>query len=91
MSDKNRSVGLVVPPKHRSVNKTPSRLSLHGRERSVSYIEVDLPRTFPQLAFFSQGGALHEQLRDVLEAYCFFRPDCGYVQGMSYPVVQGKY
>ncbi|EKX49897.1 hypothetical protein GUITHDRAFT_135591 [Guillardia theta CCMP2712] len=34
--------------------------------------------------FFHQGGPLEAQLRDVLEAYIFYRPDVGYVQGMSY-------
>ena len=57
---------------------------LFGREGTISRIKVDLPRTFPQLAFFNPGGPLHERLRDVLETFCFFRPDCGYVQGMSY-------
>jgi hypothetical protein len=27
---------------------------------------------------------MNEQLRSVLDTYCFFRPDVGYVQGMSY-------
>ena len=27
---------------------------------------------------------MHEKLREVLEAYVWFRPDIGYVQGMSY-------
>ena len=56
---------------------------LLGREETINRIKVDLPRTFPQLAFFS-SGPLHQALRDVLEAYTFMRPDCGYVQGMSY-------
>ena len=72
---------------------TPAKSSLQivvpggkllGREGTVSRIKVDLPRTFPQLAFFNPGGPLHERLRDVLQTFCFFRPDCGYVQGMSY-------
>ena len=29
-------------------------------------------------------GPYEEELRDTLEAYCFYRPDVGYVQGMSY-------
>jgi hypothetical protein len=27
---------------------------------------------------------MNEQLRSVLDTYCFYRPDVGYVQGMSY-------
>lgn len=55
-----------------------------GRERSTECIPVDLLRTFPNLAFFKQGEPMHEDCARILEAYCFFRPDVGYVQGMSY-------
>ena len=47
-------------------------------------IEKDLTRTFASLAFFSEGGPFHEDLRTVLSIYAKFRPDMGYVQGMSY-------
>ena len=60
------------------------RNSIFGRETSVFAIDVDLTRTFPQLAFFSRGGTYHRPLQQVLGAYCFYRPDCGYVQGMSF-------
>ena len=40
-------------------------------------IDKDLPRTFINLAFFHNGGPLETQLRDVLEAYVFYRPDVG--------------
>jgi len=55
-----------------------------GREDTVDLIPVDLPRTFPALSIFQENGPCHGQLRDVLEAYVCFRPDVGYVQGMSY-------
>lgn len=55
-----------------------------GREQSTTCIPFDLPRTFPTLAFFSEGGPVHEDCARILEAYTFFRPDIGYVQGMSY-------
>jgi len=58
--------------------------SMFGREMSVFAIDVDLTRTFPRLAFFSAGGTYHRPLRQVLGAYCFYRPDTGYVQGMSF-------
>merc|ERR1712050_11617 len=38
----------------------------------------------PTLAFFNEGGPLHEDCARILEAYTFFRPDIGYVQGMSF-------
>jgi len=55
-----------------------------GKEQSTTCIPFDLPRTFPTLAFFDEGGPLHEDCARILEAYTFFRPDIGYVQGMSY-------
>ncbi|CEM02604.1 unnamed protein product [Vitrella brassicaformis CCMP3155] len=55
-----------------------------GKEASIHCIPFDLPRTFPTLAFFHQTGPLHDHCRDILEAWTFYRPDIGYVQGMSY-------
>jgi hypothetical protein len=75
---------ISTPPAKSSLQIFVPGGKLLGREGTVSRIKVDLPRTFPQLAFFNPGGPLHERLRDVLQTFCFFRPDCGYVQGMSY-------
>lgn len=48
-------------------------------------IMLDLPRTFPELAFFHADGSLHENaLRDILESFVYLRPDIGYSQGMSF-------
>ena len=58
--------------------------SMYGKETSVLSIGVDLNRTFPKLAFFRHDGSHHKPLKQVLAAYCFYRPDCGYVQGMSF-------
>jgi len=55
-----------------------------GREGTVQLIQLDLPRTFPALSIFQQGGPCHHQLASVLEAWTCYRPDVGYVQGMSY-------
>jgi hypothetical protein len=55
-----------------------------GKENTVSLIPLDLPRTFPCLSFFQVGGPSHAPLGQVLEAYVCYRPDIGYVQGMSY-------
>jgi hypothetical protein len=49
------------------------------------YIELDLPRTFPDLMFFANENApLWQPLKQVLLAFSLYRPDIGYVQGMSY-------
>eukprot|EP01062_Namystynia_karyoxenos_P016059 TRINITY_DN15856_c0_g2_i1.p1 TRINITY_DN15856_c0_g2~~TRINITY_DN15856_c0_g2_i1.p1 ORF type:complete len:514 (+),score=140.18 TRINITY_DN15856_c0_g2_i1:106-1647(+) len=52
------------------------------REAALS-IDVDLPRTFPSFQFFKEGP-MHDALTAVLQAYAQYRPDLGYVQGMSY-------
>ncbi len=47
-------------------------------------IRTDIPRTFPNLKIFHEGGPLHDALVSVIQAYVEYRPDVGYVQGMSY-------
>lgn len=60
--------------------------ALLSRERSAhKAIMLDLPRTFPDLAFFHQPGSAFEgSLREILEAFAYLRPDIGYSQGMSF-------
>ncbi|OQR83470.1 regulator of chromosome condensation (RCC1)-like protein [Achlya hypogyna] len=55
-----------------------------GREHTVLLIHTDLPRTFPSLKLFDTSGPYFEFLREVLETYACYRPDLGYIQGMSY-------
>lgn len=48
-------------------------------------IQIDVKRTLPTLLLFGRSGEpLYEQLSQVLELFQVFRPDMGYVQGMSY-------
>jgi len=65
---------------------TPARPNISSRSHHLALIEHDLPRTFPTLGFFHDGGPLQRGLERVLQAYACFRPDVGYVQGMSYLV-----
>jgi len=55
-----------------------------GGENTYRMIELDLPRTYPSLSLFHKDGPYHSQLQEVLETYAFYRPDVGYVQGMSF-------
>ena len=55
-----------------------------AEESAFKVLDKDLPRTFANLGFFHKGGPLEEQLRELLETYCAYRPDVSYVQGMSY-------
>lgn len=56
----------------------------NSREQASTLIRSDVPRTFALLQFFKAGGPYHDSLSDVLEAYVCYRPDLGYVQGMTY-------
>jgi hypothetical protein len=52
---------------------------------TAGLLEKDLPRTFPHLnEFFEQVQTIAESLREILHAFCAYRPEIGYVQGMSY-------
>ncbi|CAH2006064.1 unnamed protein product [Acanthoscelides obtectus] len=53
-------------------------------ESSMDAIRLDISRTFPHLGIFQEGGPYSETLHSLLAAYVCYRPDVGYVQGMSY-------
>ncbi|TMW61682.1 hypothetical protein Poli38472_010745 [Pythium oligandrum] len=55
-----------------------------GKEHTLALIDTDLPRTFPSLRLFDATGPYYEFLLEVLETYACYRPDLGYIQGMSY-------
>eukprot|EP00741_Cyanophora_paradoxa_P002005 tig00000525_g1944.t1 len=67
-----------------AVSKPGPALRVVGKEGTIRFIEFDLARTFPTLAKFHDTGSFYDELRSVLESYVFYRPDVGYVQGMSY-------
>ncbi|KAJ8013902.1 hypothetical protein DPEC_G00034650 [Dallia pectoralis] len=54
------------------------------RESSLDLIKLDISRTFPSLFIFQKDGPYHDLLHSVLGAYTCYRPDVGYVQGMSF-------
>ncbi|XP_014790974.1 mucin-17 [Octopus bimaculoides] len=55
-----------------------------SKEASVDLIKLDVSRTFPQFCIFQKGGPYHDLLHSLLGAYACYRPDVGYVQGMSF-------
>uniref|UniRef100_A0A4W5JN43 Rab-GAP TBC domain-containing protein n=1 Tax=Hucho hucho TaxID=62062 RepID=A0A4W5JN43_9TELE len=68
-----------------SENETEDSGSLQAdRESSLDLIKLDISRTFPSLFIFQKGGPYHDLLHSVLGAYTCYRPDVGYVQGMSF-------
>uniref|UniRef100_A0A2K6P6F2 TBC1 domain family member 12 n=1 Tax=Rhinopithecus roxellana TaxID=61622 RepID=A0A2K6P6F2_RHIRO len=65
------------------LNITPG-VSVADREASLELIKLDISRTFPSLYIFQKGGPYHDVLHSILGAYTCYRPDVGYVQGMSF-------
>jgi len=56
-----------------------------GKEMTVYLVDLeDVPKYFPARPLFVPGGPMRDQLIDVLEAYSSYRPDVGYVPGMSF-------
>lgn len=45
-------------------------------------IDADVSGAFPDLNLFQEGGPLRETLIDVLQAYCMYRKDVGYIHGL---------
>jgi len=85
----NRDLFRILKSKARSARRPSSAHlcempPLFGLEQSAGLIETDLGRTMAHLALFDGAGPYALELRDILEAYCFYRPDVGYVQGMSF-------
>ncbi len=66
---------------------TPELYSIYkerARATKQQGIGMDVQRTLPTLLLFGKRGEpLYDQLREVLEVYQCYRPDVGYVQGMS--------
>lgn len=67
-----------------AVKCSDCRNSGDNRENSMYLIHKDATRTMPELHFFHSKTPMHDSLVAVLSAYACFRPDIGYVQGMSY-------
>nr|XP_046233060.1 TBC1 domain family member 12-like isoform X2 [Scatophagus argus] len=66
-----------------SETETDNGESLTDKESSLELITQDISRTFHSLCVFQKGGPYHDLLQNILGAYTCYRPDVGYVQGMS--------
>ncbi|XP_056125865.1 TBC1 domain family member 14 isoform X1 [Rhinichthys klamathensis goyatoka] len=74
----------VAPTAAAETESEDTGLSHADREASLELIKLDISRTFPSLCIFQQGGPYHDVLHSILGAYTCYRPDVGYVQGMSF-------
>ncbi|KAH3745724.1 TBC1 domain family member 14 [Pelomyxa schiedti] len=55
-----------------------------GRADSKQLIETDIESTFPYLNLFKVGCPFYDSLKSLVQAYIAYRPDIGYVPGMSH-------
>eukprot|EP00047_Mylnosiga_fluctuans_P022055 m.112588 g.112588 ORF g.112588 m.112588 type:complete len:497 (-) comp9119_c0_seq2:468-1958(-) len=69
---------------HQHVARGKAAEKAAGFEASVQLIGLDISRTYPKLCMFQTEGPFYHPLLGLLGAYVFFRPDVGYVQGMSF-------
>lgn len=74
----------VAPTAAAETESEDAGLSHADREASLELIKLDISRTFPNLCIFQKGGPYHDVLHSILGAYTCYRPDVGYVQGMSF-------
>ncbi|KAN0042939.1 hypothetical protein ACTA71_010572 [Dictyostelium dimigraforme] len=72
-------------------SRSPMNTSTDGEDdvldletTNMALILQDIQDTFPSLMIFQKGGPLHSDLIDVLGAYICYRPDIGYVPGMTF-------
>lgn len=65
-------------------DKSEFELDNPDKEASVELIQLDIARTFPNLCIFQKGGPYYDILHSLIGAYVCYRPDVGYVQGMSF-------
>ncbi|XP_041986592.1 TBC1 domain family member 12-like [Aricia agestis] len=65
-------------------SKSNPNLIEYNDECSMELIQLDIARTFPNLCIFQPGGPYFDVLHELLSAYVCYRPDIGYVQGMSF-------
>ncbi len=64
------------------------RLKEDGLKKSVDKLIVDdLNRTLPEYKKHAAGLAMFESVRQLLSLWHIYRPDFGYIQGMSYLMV----
>ncbi len=54
-------------------------IQIINKENSISFIDLDIERTFPYLGIFKHNSPLSEDLREILRAFVVSRPDIGYV------------
>lgn len=81
LKELTRDANLITGNDNLFSNSTDFKIK--SREESIRIIANDIPRTFSKDHVF-KSEVYSETLQKVLEAFAMYRPDIGYVQGMSY-------
>ncbi|KAG7296283.1 hypothetical protein JYU34_021407 [Plutella xylostella] len=83
-SEQNLKSHCVEAETKKCCSKSNPNLLDYSDECSMELIQLDIARTFPHLCIFQPGGPYFDVLHELLAAYVCYRPDIGYVQGMSF-------
>ncbi|XP_064073310.1 TBC1 domain family member 12-like [Vanessa tameamea] len=83
-SEQNLKSINVDPGPKKCCSKSNPNLLDYSDECSMELIQLDIARTFPHLCIFQPGGPYFDVLHELLAAYVCYRPDIGYIQGMSF-------
>ncbi|XP_050351966.1 TBC1 domain family member 12-like isoform X1 [Nymphalis io] len=83
-SEQNLKTINVDPGPKKCCSKSNPNLLDYSDECSMELIQLDIARTFPHLCIFQPGGPYFDVLHELLAAYVCYRPDIGYIQGMSF-------
>ncbi|CAH8538157.1 unnamed protein product [Schistosoma intercalatum] len=67
----------IDPSDFEQSNRTDHTMTLHA-------IKVDIYHIYPTLNLFSPGYPYHERLHDLLSAFITYKPEIGYIPGMSW-------
>ncbi|KAL0822808.1 hypothetical protein ABMA28_004813 [Loxostege sticticalis] len=84
LSEQNLKTHSTEAGPNKCCSKSNPNLLDYSDECSMELIQLDIARTFPHLCIFQPGGPYFDVLHELLAAYVCYRPDIGYVQGMSF-------
>ena len=69
----------------RCAEKTYKGITTEADEQNLTCLKLDIPRTFPEHPGFKEP-VVRNNCQDILMAFCLYRPDTGYCQGLNYLV-----
>eukprot|EP00116_Pleurobrachia_bachei_P006312 sb/3466574/ len=69
----------------RCAEKTYKNIMNEADEKNLTCLKLDIPRTFPEHPGFREP-VIRNNCQDILMAFCLYRPETGYCQGLNYLV-----